>query len=79
MNRNKNTNINNVHVHVEKPKTRKKRVSKPKEDVPKNNLITSSSSLSQGVSKKISHQCGLGNGQINGFARATDIPISFVI
>ena len=40
INRNKNTNINNVHVHVEKPKPRKKRVSKPKEDVPKNNLIT---------------------------------------
>jgi hypothetical protein len=64
INRNKNTNINNVHVHVEKPKPRKKRVSKPKEDVPKNNLITSSSSLSQGVSQKISHQRGLVNNEL---------------
>lgn len=64
INRNKNTNINNVHVHVEKTKPRKKRVSKPKEDVPKTNLITSSSSISQGVSQKISHQRGLVNNEI---------------
>jgi hypothetical protein len=54
--KNTNTNINNVHVHVEKPKTRKRRTTKPKEDVSKTNLITSSSSISQGVSQKINHQ-----------------------
>ena len=64
INRNKNTNINNVHVHVEKPKTRKKRASKPKEDVSKTNLITSSSSISQGVSQKINHQRGLVNNEL---------------
>jgi len=64
INRNKNTNINNVHVHVEKTKPRKKRVSKPKEDVPKTNLITSSSSISQGVSQKINHQRGLVNNEL---------------
>ncbi len=64
INKNKNTNINNVHVHVEKPKPRKKRVSKPKEDVPKNNLITTSSSLYQGVSQKISHPRGLVNNEL---------------
>ena len=64
INRNRNTNINNVHVHVEKPKTRKKRASKPKEDVSKTNLITSSSSISQGVSQKINHQRGLVNNEL---------------
>ena len=62
INRNKNTNINNVHVHVEKPKTRKKRVSKPKEDVSK--PFTSSSSISSAVSHGLVHQRGLINNEI---------------
>ena len=61
---NKNTNINNVHVHVEKPKTRKKRTIKTKKEISNINPIASSSSLSSGVSQKISHQRGLINNEI---------------
>ena len=63
-NTNKNTNINNVHVHVEKPKTRKKRTTKTKKEISNYNPIAASSSLSSGVSQKISHQRGLINNEI---------------
>ena len=62
INKNKNTNINNVHVHVEKPKTRKKRASNVKKEIPK--PFSSSSSLSQGVSQGLVHQRGLVNNEI---------------
>ena len=65
INRNKNTNINNVHVHVEKPKTRKKRTTKPKTEPNSNPLSNSVNAISRGSSQNLGfHPRGLINNEI---------------
>ena len=64
INRNKNTNINNVHVHVEKPKTRKKRTTKPKTDPNNKPLSNSMNAISRGSSQNLGfHPRGLINNE----------------
>jgi hypothetical protein len=63
--RNKNTNINTVHVHVEKPKTRKKRTTRPKTEPSNKPLSNSMNSISRGASQNLGfHPRGLINNEI---------------
>ena len=53
VNRNKNTNINTVHVHVEKPKTRKKRTTRPKIEPSNKPLTNSMNAITRGSSQNL--------------------------